>query len=233
MDYKRIYDDLIAYRQRNIIHSCYIEKHHIIPRSLGGTDDASNIVALSGREHYVAHLLLARFTKCREMIYALWMMQLKSSKNCDRPCIKSGRMYEWTREQFVKYLSEHSKITSKGQRNSQYGSRWITDGTSNIKISKKDNIPEGWLSGRTIKTQTKYFTCNHCDIVFTNKKKKKYCCKQCENSAKPDTVKQNFIALKNAYDSHKCLSRAFTDTGIAYNGNLFKRFFDLYNAVVA
>lgn len=233
MDYKRIYDDLISYRQQNVLSTGYIEKHHIIPRSLGGTNDSANLVSLTGREHYVAHLLLARFNRCSQTVYALWMMQMKSSKDCDRPCIKSGHMYEWTRKEFIKYLSEHAKITSKGERNSQYGLRWITDGINNFKIGKDEDITQGWSLGRTLKSQTKYFTCDYCNISFANKKKKKYCCKQCENLSKPDIVKSNFVALKTEYDKHKCLSRAFDDNCIAYNGNLFKRFFNLYNAEVA
>ena len=39
------------------------EKHHILPRSIGGTDDADNLVKLTPREHFVAHRLL---TKCTE-----------------------------------------------------------------------------------------------------------------------------------------------------------------------
>jgi hypothetical protein len=229
MDYKRIYDDLIAYRQQNVLSIGYIEKHHILPRSLGGTDDTTNLVALTGREHYVAHLLLARFNRCSQTAYALWMMQMKSSKDCNRPCIKSGRMYEWARKEFIMYISENAKITSKGERNSQYGLCWITDGINNIKIVKNQTIAHGWVLGRTLKSQTKYFTCGYCNISFTNKKKKKYCSKECEHSSKPDIVKTNFIALKTEYDKHKCLSKAFNDNNIGYNGNLFKKFFNLYN----
>lgn len=39
----------------------YSEKHHIIPRSLGGSNKKDNIVKLSAREHYIAHLLLYKF----------------------------------------------------------------------------------------------------------------------------------------------------------------------------
>ena len=150
MDYKRIYNRLIEHRQNNILTNGYIERHHILPRSLGGTNENSNIVALTGREHYIAHLLLARFNKCQQTVYALWMMQMKSSKNYDRPCIKTGRMYEWARKEFAKYASKNAKISSKGERNSQYGTRWICNIKlkQNKKISKDANTPNGWISGR-------------------------------------------------------------------------------------
>ena len=36
----------------------YQEKHHIIPKSLGGTDDKDNLIYLYAEEHYYAHKLL-------------------------------------------------------------------------------------------------------------------------------------------------------------------------------
>lgn len=40
----------------------YVEKHHIIPRSLGGKNTKDNLVLLTGKEHYVVHHLLTKFT---------------------------------------------------------------------------------------------------------------------------------------------------------------------------
>lgn len=38
----------------------YTEKHHIIPKCLGGDNSKENLVRLSAREHFVCHLLLTR-----------------------------------------------------------------------------------------------------------------------------------------------------------------------------
>ena len=38
----------------------YAEVHHIVPRSLGGSDDADNLIRLTARQHYIAHWMLAR-----------------------------------------------------------------------------------------------------------------------------------------------------------------------------
>jgi hypothetical protein len=38
----------------------YCERHHVIPRCIGGSDDPSNIVRLTPEEHYVAHQLLVK-----------------------------------------------------------------------------------------------------------------------------------------------------------------------------
>lgn len=36
----------------------YTERHHIIPKCLGGTDDKQNIIELTAKEHYICHHLL-------------------------------------------------------------------------------------------------------------------------------------------------------------------------------
>jgi hypothetical protein len=38
----------------------YAEAHHIVPRSLGGSDDADNLIRLTARQHFIAHWMLAR-----------------------------------------------------------------------------------------------------------------------------------------------------------------------------
>ena len=38
----------------------YTEEHHIIPRSMGGSDDATNLVILTAKEHFICHLLLTK-----------------------------------------------------------------------------------------------------------------------------------------------------------------------------
>jgi hypothetical protein len=60
----------------------YTEKHHIIPRALGGLNVKDNIVSLSAREHYICHLLLTKFVKdefCNKMINALWFLSNKNT----------------------------------------------------------------------------------------------------------------------------------------------------------
>lgn len=60
----------------------YRERHHILPKSLGGTNDSSNIVELSAKEHFICHLLLIRMTtgvEKRKMVYAAWQ-QSRSAK---------------------------------------------------------------------------------------------------------------------------------------------------------
>ena len=49
----------------------YTERHHIIPKSLGGSDDRSNLVRLTAREHFICHQLLTKMTTGLEKIKML------------------------------------------------------------------------------------------------------------------------------------------------------------------
>lgn len=45
---------------------------------------------------------------------------------------------------------KHIIRAQKGNKNSQYGTCWITNGVINKKHKVIDNIPEGWYKGRVI-----------------------------------------------------------------------------------
>jgi HNH endonuclease len=80
--YQRWYETLCAKARSRDIPTAYTEVHHIVPRSLGGSDDDSNLVRLTYREHYIAHWLLTKFhtgINLHKMQRALWAMTLKAS----------------------------------------------------------------------------------------------------------------------------------------------------------
>jgi len=53
----------------------YCERHHIIPRCLGGIDEEKNLIDLFAKEHFIAHRLLANENPDNDkLIYAWWMM---------------------------------------------------------------------------------------------------------------------------------------------------------------
>ena len=41
---------------------CYCERHHIIPKSIGGSNSSYNLVNLTAKEHFIAHRLLEKLT---------------------------------------------------------------------------------------------------------------------------------------------------------------------------
>ena len=109
MDYSRIYNQLISKRQ-NIQppENVYCEKHHIIPKCLKGTDDESNIVKLTAREHYISHLLLAKIHKNKKLDKAVELMsrQIKISTTKFK---FNSRLYQKSREEFAKKKSQQMK----------------------------------------------------------------------------------------------------------------------------
>lgn len=61
MNYSKIYEDFIASRrERESFIVGYSEKHHILPRALGGGNEKSNMIRLTPDDHIHAHILLAR-----------------------------------------------------------------------------------------------------------------------------------------------------------------------------
>lgn len=59
MNYQVIYDTLILRARARVLEG-YSERHHVIPRCLGGTNDSQNLVRLTPEEHFIAHQLLVK-----------------------------------------------------------------------------------------------------------------------------------------------------------------------------
>lgn len=106
MNYQNIYNLLVKKAQNRMKVEGYTEKHHIIPRTLGGSDNASNIVVFTGREHFIAHLLLAKIHGGSMWHAAHMMSNMKRYTN---------RKYEKVREEHAKQVSlrQSGKIVSK------------------------------------------------------------------------------------------------------------------------
>jgi hypothetical protein len=68
---------------RNKTYDDYTETHHIIPKSLNGSNESTNLVVLSYREHFILHMLLPKMIdnpeQKRKMYYALSMMRRKTN----------------------------------------------------------------------------------------------------------------------------------------------------------
>ena len=61
--YTRCYYSIISNAQSKVLSKeIYTERHHIIPKSLGGSNSKDNLVKLSAREHFICHLLLTKMT---------------------------------------------------------------------------------------------------------------------------------------------------------------------------
>lgn len=102
--YTKTYYALIGKRQIYPIEG-YSEEHHIIPRSLGGTDEKENLIRLTAREHFIAHLLLTKMvTESEHVRKMFWALHRMCFSGID---YFNGRSYEWYRRKHVEFLKEY------------------------------------------------------------------------------------------------------------------------------
>lgn len=107
MNCHRIYDQIIAkYERWEPPESVYYEVHHIFPRCLGGGNEASNLIKLPARVHFLVHLLLARMHGGK-LIDAAWRMS-----NSGR---YSSREYGWLRSGFAQQLASRMRGNAYGK----------------------------------------------------------------------------------------------------------------------
>lgn len=117
MNYKNHYNLLIdKAKNRSILKNIYKEKHHIIPKCMGGTDDKENLIELFPEEHFVAHLLLMKIhPRSAGLKLAVKMMCQMKKKGREKI---NNKNYGWLKKEFSKAISlvHKNKIISKEQR---------------------------------------------------------------------------------------------------------------------
>ena len=100
--YTRLYYMIIERAKSRTI-SGYTEKHHIVPKSLGGSNAKDNIAVLTAREHFIVHRLLPKMTTGEartKMVYALWAITVHTSKHTNDRRKITGTLYESIRKEF-------------------------------------------------------------------------------------------------------------------------------------
>lgn len=112
MNYLKIYNQLCTRAfTREMRYDVRYECHHIIPRSLGGTDESTNRCFLTVREHFLAHLILAyaggpEFNTQWSSVEAM----LKDSINPNRRDRYNVLRYkQWIRRRIAKYKAEYNR----------------------------------------------------------------------------------------------------------------------------
>jgi hypothetical protein len=148
MNYSRIYNQIVDNRLKNPYNG-YTEKHHIIPRSLGGSNFKDNIVRLNAREHFVCHWLLVKMYRGNNISY--YKMLKAFNMMCNAHSVQHERYVVFSRI-FARYREDLSKalqISQTGNNNSQSGTMWICNlVTKENKKITKGPVPDGWTAGR-------------------------------------------------------------------------------------
>lgn len=151
MNYQKHYDNLIKNRWLNPpADGVYKEVHHILPTACGGGDEKTNLVVLTAKEHFTAHLLLAQIypkdsEERKKMVTAVFLMSHPNKKFPER--FVTGNVYKRLR-----------KERSKTHQNNKYskGYRWVNDPDMeyNKWVAPNEPIPEGCIMGRVIRFTT-------------------------------------------------------------------------------
>lgn len=96
----------------------YKEQHHILPRSLGGSNDSDNLVYLTAREHFIVHWLLTKMTSGKakaKMMYAWWsFFTHKSSRKFSSKyyeILKKSNIGSKQKSEFWKNISSEERKT--------------------------------------------------------------------------------------------------------------------------
>lgn len=97
----------------------YVERHHIIPKSLQGSNDSTNIVILTAREHFICHLLLIKMVEGiykSKMAYAAWQLS-RPTRNKNLKI--TNKIYEnLKRELSISYTGRKRKpFTNEAKKN--------------------------------------------------------------------------------------------------------------------
>ena len=151
----------------------YKESHHILPKSLGGTNSYDNLVDLTAREHFICHWLLTKMVFNKKHRYQMWnafsCMLYRKNKNQERYKINS-RIFENIKKigagiksinfagvsnpMFGKSHSEESKIKMSV---SHTGKKKSVEARSNMSLSRlgkskteshKKSLKKSWEENR-------------------------------------------------------------------------------------
>jgi hypothetical protein len=144
MDYQWHYEKLIETRKNRIFEKDDVyEIHHIIPKSLGGEDIEENKIKLTPREHFLAHWLLWRIHRNREMSFAFFSMCQYRKGNRKQFKI-SARGYEEAR--ISRKLTGISDETREKMSLAKRGKRKSDEVKMKMSLAKKGSSP--WNKGK-------------------------------------------------------------------------------------
>ena len=145
--YKKWYDLIIERcEKRKIEKDGIYEKHHIVPRSLGGGDENENICFLTPREHFICHLLLSKIyigIEREKMIWALHRMSFSGKYKIN------SKTYEVIRTLFVNFLKNNHPSKKESWRiavSESIKKTW--ENNIERKIESSERMKKLWETGK-------------------------------------------------------------------------------------
>ena len=143
--YTKWYFNIISNAQnRNV--TGYTEKHHIIPKSLGGSNKKENLVKLTAREHFICHWLLTKMVLETKQKYQMWnafsCMLYRERPDQDRYKVNSKTFENIKKSgsiiKSVRFSGENNPMYGlKGINHPAYGKEWTDEQRKNASDSHK------------------------------------------------------------------------------------------------
>lgn len=125
MDYEKHYNMLVE-RGKSRPVTGYVEKHHVVPKCMGGSDDADNLVSLTPEEHYLAHLLLVKmYPKCTPLVNAAVIMTTHNTNYR-----VNNKLYGWLRRRASQVAKQ--RIATNGHPKGFLGKKHDEDKISQL-----------------------------------------------------------------------------------------------------
>jgi len=150
--YTKIYYQLIDRAIDRTIDG-YTETHHIIPKSLGGSNDITNLIVLTAREHFICHLLLTKMVEDElkhKMVYAAWQ---QSRPSMNKSLKITNRIYEMLRKELSKSYTgrKRAPFTEQAKANMKRGAatrKKVEYSAERLeKLAKNRKNVAGWNKG--------------------------------------------------------------------------------------
>ena len=130
----------------------YSERHHIVPRSLGGANNVDNLVDLTAREHFICHWLLTKIYTGQDKHKMLNALRMLRAENLNQKRYKTkitARVYAHLKEEYSKMQSKkfsgngngffgkhHTEETKEKIRQAHLGSTLTEDQIEKVRQSK-------------------------------------------------------------------------------------------------
>lgn len=152
----------------------YVERHHIIPKSLGGVDDVNNLVWLTANEHLAVHLLLVSMVKGTE---SLRKMHSAAIRMCNPQSKTQQRVfdqieYDEIRKECSRLHSEYMKGRTSGSKNPFFNRKHTDESKKLISMGGKglkrtaqtrENLSKAKLGDKN--PAVLEVTCPHCGKI--------------------------------------------------------------------
>jgi hypothetical protein len=185
--YTRIYYRIISNAQsRTLPDGIYVEKHHIIPKSLNGTNLKNNLVKLTAREHFICHRLLTKMLAGPDLFRMQRAVSYMSTLNIVHSRYNiSSRLFEQLR---IAASNAHSQLMRgklAGPNNPMFGKTHTTASSQKMKaaaklkdkpsssvVKKRSDSLRGFKHTEATRInlsvawqKKEKFTCIHCGII--------------------------------------------------------------------